>query len=212
MIQVKHPDIMHKISIFQRKDMGKTEHQLQIRGKIGPLIYYTVKGKQYVRTAPTRVRQPNTAEQLQVRSKFALANALASALHRAMKGWFLESKVESQRAYNQLVKRIQATGIDTSGEEVCYDFERLLLTEGSLADLELTKHAEGISWKLPAQTKANTTVFLIGIHEDSLEVQIHSSAIANQSLNVQTEEKTHFYMFYVQRNNNKEKVSRSVKV
>ncbi|TNE71437.1 hypothetical protein EP331_09455 [bacterium] len=192
--------------------MGKTEHQIQLKGKIGPLIYYTVKGKQYVRTAPTRVKQPNTPEQLNERSKFAMASRLASSLYRAMNGWFLESKDESQRAYNQLVKRISETGVGKTEEEQIYTFETLVLTEGSLKPLGINQTEQALTWNLPAQIKPNTIVFIISIHKESLSVHIQSAPIESQTIPFHAEENVHSYLFYVQRINKKEKVSTSVRL
>ena len=199
----------------------KTQHI--IKGKIGPLIYYEMNGKQYVRTAPVKVRYPNTEGQQLYKERFAMSSSLASALYKLFKNWFLETTTEGKRAFPQLKARIQRTGIksiqtvEQDFGSLSYDWENLILTEGSLSPLQFSKSIEDtsitITWKEQKSEVASTIVYLIEIDPIELNTRKISAAIQAGSLKMDAyNAENHYYLFWIQSQEQKMKVSPSLKV
>jgi len=199
----------------------KTQHI--IKGKIGPLIYYEMNGKQYVRTAPVKVRYPNTKGQQHYKERFAMSSTLASVLYKLFKSWFLETTNEGKRAYPQLKALIQRTGIkitQTDEQELGtqeYNWETLELTEGSLSPLQLSKTLEDtsitINWKEQTTAVSSTVVYLIEIDPIELKARKVSAALQYGSLKMDAyNAENHYYTFWIQSHEKKMKVSPSVKV
>ncbi len=182
-------------------------------GRIGPLIYYVMNGKQYLRTAPSRVKYPNTPKQQQYKQTFALSSTLASKLYAYFDGWwFLETQTEGQRSFAQLKKRIQQTGIRQTEEGIRYDFEQLILTEGSLYQPQWSVTDNLLRWNLPEKPLLNAHVFVIGIQEESLAIHLVQASLEQQELKLIKQEKTHYYAFIQAKRGTKTKLSTSVKV
>lgn len=193
--------------------MGKTKTLHTVSGKLGPLIYYEMKGKQYVRTAPSKVKQPNTPAQLGNKRRFALATYLASKLYAAFETWYLETDDQSKRAYNQLQSMIQKTGIKGDAPDLKYDWNRLNLTQGSLEKPLFTFLNGELTWNIIEDKKAiQDWVILVGIHTITLEI---SKWIVMQTKGVLHFESTADFAYYVFRTctkNGKVKVSASHRI
>lgn len=95
--------------------MARSTGPLQ-SGKIGNLIFYTVRGQQYVRTVPDKVRNPKTASQQAHRNAFAEISRLSSALANAHRIGLADEARHRQlntfSVFKHLNKNICADGID----------------------------------------------------------------------------------------------------
>jgi len=203
--------------------MSTVKSQHILKGKIGPLIYYEMNGKQYVRTAPIKVRYPNTVGQQHYKERFAMSSTLASALYKLFKNWFLETAIEGKRAYPQLKARIQRTGIkEIESTELelgiqDYNWETLILTEGSLRLLEVSKTIDdtsiSINWNEQISGIASNVVYLIEIDPIELKTRKVSAPLQAGSLKMDAyNAKNHYYLFWIQSQEQKMKVSPSLKV
>lgn len=192
--------------------MGKTETSIQISGKLGPLVYYQIKGKQYVRTAPNRIKYPNTKKQQRYKQQFALSSSLASALYQKGKGWFLESFDYSKRSFNQLKKRIQETGMIETESGWTYQFETLVITDGSLATWRWKWESNRYSWEISSNNQQNWYMYVVGVQRDTLYVEMWSSSLDSGKMDVPFWEGWEYYAFYMVKKGDKMKLSRSVRL
>jgi len=98
-----------------------------------------------------------------------------------------------------------------------YDWENLILSEGSLSPLQFSKPIEDtsitITWKEQKSEVASTIVYLIEIDPIELNTRKISAAIQAGSLKMDAyNAENHYYLFWIQSQEQKMKVSPSVKV
>ena len=193
--------------------MGKAKTIHSVSGKLEPLIYYEMNGKQYVRTAPTKVRQPNTAAQLGNKRRFGLATTLASQIYKQFETWFIETDDVSKRAYNQLQSSIQKTGIKGTAPDLEYDWDSMVLTTGTAVQPEFSYADSVLTWSVLDDKKAiKDLVIVVGIETETLTIKKWIDLQNKGKLLFPIEDGFVYYVFRTYSKNGKVFVSSSVKV
>ena len=158
--------------------MAKIPDQPLIKGTIGNLIYYSVGGRQYVRSKPSKVRQPNTAKQLLARDKFRQSSKLAKALSKTAPVLGLDETGNTTKSpYHTLLGCLRKSPFKEGEEPVRWEWEKLMIRRGEAPAVELTdgynpaeQHLK-LSWNNGQPGEG--TLLVTGIHMESLEVDIH---------------------------------------
>lgn len=103
-------------------------------GKLGNIIFYTVRGRQYVRVVPTKVRNPKTAQQQAHRNAFAEISRLSSDLADAHRIGLADEARHRQlntfSVFKHLNKNVCAAGID---------YASVVVSQGHVAKAEITQ-------------------------------------------------------------------------
>jgi len=117
--------------------MGKVENGSNVSGKIGPIVYYTRNGKQFVRSAPvlaskrTRKRK-ETLPQKMTRMRFKWAFHMIGQIRQHIDELYQEIKGNGS-PFHKAVGRIVKTALrGNEPETLQFDFEMLPVAHGSL--------------------------------------------------------------------------------
>ena len=179
--------------------MAKIPDQPLIKGTIGNLIYYSVGGRQYVRSKPSKVRQPNTAKQLLARDKFRQSSKLAKALSKAAPVLGLdETGNTTKSAYHTLLGFLRKSPFVEGEGPARWEWDKLVIRGGEAPAVELTdsynpaeQHLE-LSWN--SGQSGEGTLLVTGIHMESLEVDIHRIAVEKGRATLKVSPRTAWYV------------------
>lgn len=159
--------------------MARVTDQPLYRGTIGNLIFYTRGGKQYVRSKPAKVRQPNTPKQLLARDKFRQSSKLAKALSRACLGLGqYNSKSNTSSSYHTLLGVLRTGAFVEDQKPVRWLWEDLSIRQGNKPQLDLggqfypESQKLHLSWNSRA-ISVGSVLLLVGINTENLEVEIY---------------------------------------
>lgn len=169
-----------------------------IKGSIGDFVIYKRYGKTFLRQRPKTMNHPNSDAQLEQRHKFSQSNTLAKK-YRASVGHVSLETDEPKSPYNALLGLIRRTGFKGNYPEITWDWESIQFSEGSLAlpeDLKFSvnQNTIRISWNAE-WSKVPGTVFLIGVHPESLEVVSASDENNTGSIEMNGSSDLHYFVF-----------------
>lgn len=123
-------------------------------GKVGTVIGSTWKGRSVIRSIAQHVHNPRTEAQQAVRARMTLVSRMVSAVHTFVtEGFRLQADNEAITSSNVATRINLAQAITGSGTSVTLDYTRVLLSQGSLLNVEsptaavaTTGHSVNISW------------------------------------------------------------------
>ena len=158
--------------------MARIPDQPLLKGTIGNLIYYSVGGRQYVRSKPSKVRQPNTPKQLLARDKFRQSSKLAKALSKAAPILGLDETGNTTKSpYHTLLGCLRKSPFVEGKKPVRWEWEQLVVRRGEAPAVELTDSYNSVEQHLELNWNSGQsgegTLLVTGIHMESLEVDIH---------------------------------------
>jgi len=125
-----------------------------VQGKLGNLVYYTVKGKNRVRTIG-KTKKPASAAQLQNQQEMRMVIQFLKAVSEFIQVGFADVARRSGRsAYNMAVSYNKRHAVQGLQPDVFIDFEKVRLTEGILlaaVDATVVLNTKGLefSWTSP---------------------------------------------------------------
>ncbi len=148
---------------------------------INNLIFYERGGKQYIRTMPDKVRQPNTPAQRDARERFRLAAGLARRITGIGIPVGPETLTEdTANHYQRTLGLIRRTGFVLRDGKTEWDWNALQISNGTLPDpvITTTMHPDGTcthTWDASILKHPEAQVFVIGLVPHNLDVW-HSKA------------------------------------
>lgn len=158
--------------------MARIPDQPLLKGTIGNLIYYSVGGRQYVRSRPVRVRQPNTPKQLLARDKFRQSSTLAKALSKAAPVLGLDETGNTTKSpYHTLLGFLRKSTFAEGRKPVRWVWEELVIRNGETPKLDMQCHYHPelkqleLHWE--SVPDSESTLLVVGIHSESLDVKVH---------------------------------------
>ena len=151
------------------------------RGTIGNLIFYSVGGRQYVRSKPAKVTQPNTPAQLASRDKFRQSSILAKAISTVAP--VLGDDGDHNRtksAYHTLLGMVRKSRFAEGGSPVRWVWPELKLREGAFPDVDLRgsynseRKVLELRWNPEKEgEEAGSRLILLLINKERLEAQVY---------------------------------------
>ena len=158
--------------------MARVPQQPLFSGTVGNLIFYTVGGKQYVRSKPAQVKQPNSPAQLLARDKFRQSSRLAKVLSVAAPILGVdETRNQSKSAYHTLLGVLRTSPFKEGSSPARWLWPELKLREGSFPEIEMNtryhdaKQELRVCWN-PARLAPEATLLLTVIPTESLKAGI----------------------------------------
>ena len=182
--------------------MARIPDQPLLRGTIGNLIYYSVGGRQYVRSKPARVRQPDTPEQLLARDRFRQSSKLAKALSRACPVLGTdENQNATKSAYHTLLGVLRTSPFVEGKEPARWVWEQLMIRNGEAPEVDLNSYYNTessqleLKWNPQARGASEDKVLLVtGIHTASLKVVLHRLPVRLGRSTIETDSGVAWYM------------------
>ena len=170
-----------------------------ISGTFGDVIIYKRGGKVFMRSRPKEVRQPNTPAQLTARDKFRKSSALAKALFKITPQIGKEiDPNEVKSGYHSALGLIRNTGFKSEAESVVWDWESLVISEGSLPDLEIGSNRVGnrleLTWDMEAGSTYDELLF-VSINTKTATPDSMSVAITDRKAQFELEKNEVLYVF-----------------
>ncbi|MBO6537201.1 MAG: hypothetical protein JJ966_13345 [Balneolaceae bacterium] len=168
---------------------------------MGNLIFYVVGGKQYVRSKPAKVRQPNTHAQLQARDRFRQSSKLAKSLSKAVP--FLvksHSGILQKSAYHTFLGILRKSRFIEDSQPARWIWPELTLREGNVPEINLTCAFEEankmllIKWNCNS-LKQSDTLIILEISTDTLDAKVYRFEPMSCESSILVKEKAAFYAF-----------------
>ena len=158
--------------------MARVPEQPLFSGTISNMIFYSVGGKQYVRSKPARVKQPNTPAQLQARDKFRQSSKLAKAISVAAP---ILGKDENNNlhksSYHTLLGAVRNSAFEEGSSPARWIWSELRLREGKVLSIALTSRYDidnsvlTVGWDSTA-LEPEAMVLLTVIDTENLDAEV----------------------------------------
>lgn len=179
--------------------MAKSPNQLLFSGTVGNLIFYVVGGKQFVRTKPAKVRQPNTPAQLQARDLFRQSSKLAKSLSKAVP--FLvknHTGMLQKSAYHTFLGILRKSRFIEDSQPARWIWPELTLREGNFPDINISCSFEEANKMLLIKWDCNSlnlsdTLIILEISTDTLDINVYGFEPMSSISSIPVKESVAFY-------------------
>lgn len=179
--------------------MAKSPEHLLFSGTVGNLIFYVVGGKQYVRSKPSQVRQPNTPAQLQARDRFRQSSKLAKSLSKTVPFLVkLQSGMLQKSAYHTFLGILRKSLFIEDSNPARWLWTELILREGIFPEINISCSFEEANKKLLIKWDRNSlnqddTLIILEICTDTLDAKVYRIELVSGEVCIPVKEKAAFY-------------------
>jgi hypothetical protein len=167
------------------------------QGKIGSLTFYTLNGKQVVRTIG-KITKPPTVRQLQNRMEISVVNGfLRPIIEFINAGFAVMAQGTTKNPYNIALAYNKIQAVQGVYPDVTMNYEKVLVTEGKLPEaidpaVELLPEGLSFTWQCPADLpwpRASDQVMLL-VYFPALQKALYllsgaSRAVCQTVMNIQ---------------------------
>lgn len=174
------------------------EHQL-FSGTVGNLIFYVVRGKQYVRSKPAKVHQPNTPAQLKSRDRFRQSSKLAKSLSKAVPFLVKSHTGKIQKSpYHTFLGILRKSSFIEDSNPARWIWSELTFREGNFPEINLSCSFEQANSKLQIKWDGNSmyqgyTLIIIEICTDALDAKVYRFELLSNEISIPVKENAAFY-------------------
>ena len=179
--------------------MAKSPNRLLFSGTVGNLIFYVVGGKQYVRSKPAKVHQPNTPAQLQARDRFRQSSKLAKSLSKAVP--FLvksHSGMLKKSTYHSFLGILRKSEFLEVSQPARWVWPKLTFREGNFPGINISCSFEEANSKLLIKwdnisLNQGDILMILEIRTDTLDVKVYRFKLESSESFIPVREKAAFY-------------------
>lgn len=179
--------------------MAKSPNHILFSGTVGNLIFYVMGGKQYVRSKPAKVRQPNTPAQLQARDRFRQSSKLAKHLSKAVPSLVnSHAGMLKKSTYHTFLGILRKSSFLEDSNPARWIWPELKLREGNILDINVSCSFEEANSKLLIKWDRNSlnrgdTLIILEIRTDTLNAKVYRFELVSGESFIPVKEKAAFY-------------------